>query len=133
MNHEPVRSLVEIRNALGLHLRPAAKFVQTADRYQSEIRVHYKGQAYDARSILDLASLAAERGSQLVLEAIGPDASDAVAALTSLVAAEFFEDDNGEPVEPSGPPPSAGASPLANGAPTDAASTDGPHSPGVGP
>jgi phosphocarrier protein len=109
MSHEPrvARRQVEIVNALGLHLRPAAKFVKTADGFKAEIRVHFKGQEFDGRSILALATLAAERGSRLELEASGPDAEAALDALAELVAAEFFEDANGDEVAA----PAPGASP----------------------
>ncbi len=109
MSHEThvVRRQVEIVNALGLHLRPAAKFVKTADRFQADIRVLFKGQTFDGRSILDLATLAAERGSRLELEATGDDADAALEALAGLIAAEFFEDANGDEVSPGGlAPPS---------------------------
>jgi phosphocarrier protein HPr len=123
MNHEPpvARRQVEIVNALGLHLRPAKKFVLTADRFQAEIRIHYKGKTFNGRSILDLASLAAECGARIELEAIGPDAEAALAALAELIAAEFHEDEfgedkpdgdaNGQPEPASAPPP--GPSPPA--------------------
>lgn len=99
MTHNPSaqRRQVEITNALGLHLRPAAKFVKTADQFQAEIRIWYKGHDYDGRSILDLAGLAAERGSRLEIEATGPDAEIALSALADLVLAEFHEDENGDP------------------------------------
>ena len=54
------RRQVEITNALGLHLRPAEKFVNLVDHYTAEVRVLYKGQCIDGRSILGLAGLAAE-------------------------------------------------------------------------
>lgn len=108
MNSEApaVRRQVEIINALGLHLRPAAKFVKTADRFRAEIRVHFKGQVFDGRSILALATLAAERGSKLELEATGPDAAEALQALDELIRAEFYEDELGQerPAEPNGAP-----------------------------
>jgi phosphocarrier protein len=124
MSHDPrvARRQVEIVNALGLHLRPAAKFVKTADRFQAEIRVHYKGQAFDGRSILDLATLAAERGSRLELEASGPDAEAALAALSELIAAEFFEDANGDEVAASGP-----AGPFPHGHPPASAAPPPPE------
>src|SRR5262245_6949843 len=102
MSHDPIvaRRQVEITNAPGLHLRPATKFVQTADRFQAEVRVWYKGHSYDGQSILDLAGLAAERGARLDLEAVGPDAEAALAALADLIAAEFFEDEFGDPRTP---------------------------------
>jgi phosphocarrier protein len=102
MNHEPpvARRQVQIVNALGLHLRPAKKFVLTADRFQAEIRIAYKGKTFNGRSILDLASLAAECGARLELEATGPDAEAALAALAELIEAEFNEDEFGEEKPP---------------------------------
>jgi len=101
MSHDTTvaRRQVEITNSLGLHLRPADKFVKLALRYQAEIRVHYNGNQFNGKSILDLATLGAERGTRLELEARGPDAAQAVAALADLVSAQFYENENGEPIE----------------------------------
>ena len=76
MSHDTTvaRRQVEITNSLGLHLRPADKFVKLALRYQAEIRVHYNGNQFNGKSILDLTTLAAECGTRLELEARGPDA-----------------------------------------------------------
>ncbi len=92
-----VRRQVEILNSLGLHMRPADKFVKVALRYQAEIRVVLDGNQFNGKSILDLTSLAAERGTQLELEARGSDAAEAIEALAELVAARFYEDDEGNP------------------------------------
>jgi phosphocarrier protein HPr len=103
MSHDSpvVRQQVEILNSLGLHMRPADKFVKLALRFQSEIRVTHNGNEFNGKSILDLTSLGAERGTRLELQARGPDAADAVAALAELIAARFHEDDEGSPdVEP---------------------------------
>ncbi len=140
MNPDPValRREVEIQNALGLHLRPAEKFVKTVDRFQSEVRVWYKGRSFDGRSILDLAMLAAERGTLLEIEAVGADAEAVLAALTELVAAQFFENEHGEEI---GPKPSNGAAggpaaPRTTAPPTRPQSpevTDLPGGPGASP
>ena len=97
MSQDPqvARRQVEILNALGLHLRPADKFVRLANSFQSEIRVHKAGQAINGKSILDLTTLAAERGTLLYLEARGPDAEAAVEALAKLVLAQFNVTDEG--------------------------------------
>jgi phosphocarrier protein HPr len=84
---------VEITNSLGLHMRPANKFVELALQFQSEVRVHYNGNEYNGKSILELTSLAAECGSRLELEARGPDAPAAVDALAELVKAQFHEEE----------------------------------------
>src|SRR5258708_16971159 len=103
MSHDPhvVRRQVEILNSLGLHMRPADKFVKLALRYQSEIRVFHNCNEFNGKSILDLTSVAAERGTRLDLEARGPDAGAAIEALAALVAARFHEDDEGNPAQDS--------------------------------
>ncbi|MGO9922146.1 MAG: HPr family phosphocarrier protein [Isosphaeraceae bacterium] len=93
------RRQVEITNRLGLHLRAADQFVRLARRFQCEIRVHYQGNACNGKSILDLATLAAECGTRLDLEACGPDAIAAVEALAVVVAARFYEHENGDSTE----------------------------------
>ncbi|MBV8382013.1 MAG: HPr family phosphocarrier protein [Planctomycetaceae bacterium] len=103
MSQDPpvVRRQIEIINALGLHMRPADKFVRLALQFQSEIRViHDNGDEFNGKSILDLTSLAAECGTRLDLEACGPDAEAAVETLAALVSAGFYEDENGEELEP---------------------------------
>jgi len=90
------RRQVEVTNSLGLHMRPASKFVELALKFQSDVRVHYNGNEFNGKSILELTSLAAERGTQLELEARGPDAVAAVDALADLVLARFHESENEE-------------------------------------
>lgn len=101
MSHETTvaRRQVEVTNSLGLHMRPASKFVDLALQFQAEIRVHYNGNEFNGKSILDLTSLAAECGTLLDLEARGPDAAAAVESLADLVSARFHEDEDGEPTE----------------------------------
>ena len=79
------RRWIEIANSLGLHLRPADKFVKLALRYRSDVRVNYNGGSFNGKSILDLTSLAAECGSKLEVEARGPDAEEAVAARKAIM------------------------------------------------
>ena len=89
------RRPVVILNPLGLHLRPADCFVGLARRFAAEIRVHRDGRAVDGKSILDMMTLAAGCGTRLDLEARGPDAEAALAALVELVSAGFLELDRG--------------------------------------
>ena len=101
MSHDltAFRRQVEVTNSLGLHMRPANKFVELALKFQAEIRVHYNGNEYNGKSMLELTSLAAERGARLEVEARGPDAAAAVTALAALVDSQFHEDENGEPTK----------------------------------
>lgn len=85
------RCSVVILDPLGLHLRPADRFVGTARRFASDIRVHHDGRSVDGKSILDLAMLAAECGTHLDLEACGPDAEAALTALAELVSNGFHQ------------------------------------------
>ena len=75
------RRQVELTNGLGLHLRAASRLVQLAQQFQSEVRVLCEGRTADGKSILDLMTLAAQRGSRLEIEACGGDAEEAIAAL----------------------------------------------------
>ena len=95
------RRQVEVLNSSGLHMRPASKFVELALHFQAEIRVHYNGNEINGKSILDLATLAAECGTLLDLEARGPDAVEAVDALARLISARFHEMENGDSGEAS--------------------------------
>jgi phosphocarrier protein HPr len=90
------RRQVEITNAYGLHLRPADKFVKLASKFQSEVQITYKGKKHNGKSILELTTLAAECGTRMELEARGPDAEQAVAALADLVMARFYETAEGQ-------------------------------------
>ena len=77
MTQEPrvARRQVEITNPLGLHLRPADKFVKLASSFgETEVRVRYQGQEFNGKSILELTMLAAECGTVLELEARGDHA-----------------------------------------------------------
>jgi phosphotransferase system HPr (HPr) family protein len=85
------RRQVEITNSNGLHLRPADKFVKLANQFQSDVNIHYKGQTFNGKSILEVATLAAECGTWLELEARGADAEAAASALAELVLARFHE------------------------------------------
>jgi len=87
-----VRGAVDICNQRGLHARASAKFVKLASSFESEIRVTRDGATVDARSIMGLLMLGAGNGCSVEIAAQGPDAADAVAALTDLVNRRFDED-----------------------------------------
>jgi len=80
-----------IENQSGLHARPAAAFVKTANRFRAEITVTKDGDSVNGKSIMGLLTLAAARGTKLVIEAEGDDATEAVDAIQSLVEGNFNE------------------------------------------
>lgn len=82
---------VVIRDELGLHARPAARLAQAAQGFESEILL-YGGQGVaDAKSILDILSLAAGFGSRLTLECRGEDAQEAAEALRLLFESPLIQ------------------------------------------
>jgi phosphocarrier protein len=83
---------VIIRNRLGLHARAAAKFVHTATRYNSQIKVSRDGRTMDGKSIMGILLLAAGAGTTVVISADGTDESDAIDALCRLVNGGFGEE-----------------------------------------
>ncbi len=83
----------EIKNKLGLHARAAALLVQTVNRFSSEIKISKDGMTVDGRSILGVLTLAATKGSQIVVEAGGKDAEEAVRAIERLVEKKFHEEE----------------------------------------
>jgi phosphocarrier protein len=83
---------VPILNALGLHARAAARFVQTANRFHAAIRVTRGDRTVDGKSIMGILLLAAARGTVLTIAAEGPDAAAAINELCALIAARFGED-----------------------------------------
>ncbi len=84
---------VKMQNKNGLHARPAHLFVQTANRFSSELFVGRKGQdRVNGKSIMGIMMLAAEQGVELELEARGGDAKEQLDALKELIDARFGED-----------------------------------------
>jgi phosphocarrier protein len=81
-----------IVNQRGLHARASAKFVKCAEAFDADIRVSREGQTVPATSIMGLMMLAAAMGTSITVEASGPQAEQALAALAALVASKFDED-----------------------------------------
>jgi phosphocarrier protein HPr len=86
-----IERTVRIVNKNGLHARPAAEIVKLASRYQAEITLVRDDLEVNGKSIMGVMMLAAEFGSSLVLRAAGPDAEQAVSALSDLIARKFGE------------------------------------------
>jgi phosphocarrier protein HPr len=83
---------VTIRNRKGLHARASAKFVKCADSFNAEVRVTRDDRTVGGSSIMSLMALAAGPGTELYLEADGPEAPEAIEALVALVEAGFGEE-----------------------------------------
>jgi len=83
---------LEIRNADGLHMRPAMKFVDIANRFKSDITVSNADTNVDGKSIMQISMLAATCGTRLKLRAEGHDALEAIKALRELVEEKHFDE-----------------------------------------
>ncbi len=81
----------EIVNKLGLHARASAKLTQLASGFASEIWLSRSGRRVNAKSIMGVMMLAAGQGTSVLVEAEGPDADAAIAALLQLIRDKFGE------------------------------------------
>src|SRR4051794_29055570 len=81
-----------VSNKLGIHARPSALFVKTANRFTCEIFVEKDGEKVNGKSIMGLMMLAAGPGSKLMVSAQGTDASQALAEIETLVKRKFDEE-----------------------------------------
>ena len=83
---------MNITNQRGLHARASAKFVKCAEGFDANVVVSRDGQSVPGTSIMGLMMLAASIGTQIVVEASGPQAEAAMSALEDLVTRKFDED-----------------------------------------
>src|SRR6516165_8407891 len=82
----------QVLNKLGIHARPAALFVKTANRFACDIFVEKDGEKINGKSIMGLMMLAAGPGSKLTILATGADAPAAIAEIEALVKRKFDEE-----------------------------------------
>jgi phosphocarrier protein HPr len=82
-----------ICNKKGLHARASAKFVQTVEKFDAEVRVRRCNESVGGTSIMGLMMLAAAPGTSITVEARGPDAAAVVEALAALIDSRFGEAD----------------------------------------
>ena len=82
---------VEIINKLGLHARASSKLTQTASSFKSEVWISKNGRRVNAKSIMGVMMLAAEKGSKVVVETVGTDEQQALDALLQLIGNKFGE------------------------------------------
>ena len=86
---ERIEQEIIIKNKQGLHARPAAVFVQIANKYESSVGIERDGDIVDGKSIIAILSLGASEGSKIKLVLEGEDSQEAFVALK-----EFLENDS---------------------------------------
>jgi len=82
-----------IINQRGLHARASAKFVQTVEKFDADVRVTRCGETVGGTSIMGLMMLAAGPGTSIIVTASGTECAEVMAALEALVGARFGEED----------------------------------------
>jgi phosphocarrier protein len=87
-----VERVLVIQNKYGLHARPASEFVKIASRFDADITISKDGVEVNGKSIMGVLMLAAEKGDEVLLKAIGKDAESMIEALTELLEGKFGED-----------------------------------------
>jgi len=80
---------ITVTNKLGIHARPAAQFVKTANSFDAEVTIEKDGEEVDGKSIMGLMMLAAGHGSVLIITTEGPQADESLKALLGLVSRDF--------------------------------------------
>ena len=90
---DPLVRVFVICNKKGLHARASAKFVQTVEKFDAEVRVTRGNETVGGTSIMGLMMLAAASGTSIIVEATGKEAMEVIEALTTLINPRFGEDD----------------------------------------
>ena len=95
MNGEPLRRVVTVANPQGLHMRPAAAFAKAARQYKSTVTVSRDDRSENGKSQIDLLLLAAEPGTELIVEVsgAGADAEAVLELLAGLLASPSCDED----------------------------------------
>ena len=89
----PIVRVLEICNKKGLHARASAKFVQTVEKFDAEVKVKRGNEVVGGTSIMGLMMLSAGPGTTITVEASGRDAAAVVDALVALVSGRFTEEE----------------------------------------
>ncbi len=85
--------ILEITNKKGLHARASAKFVQTVERFNADVKVTRSGETVGGDSIMGLMMLAAGPGTSITVEAKGEQAAEVIDAISLLIGDRFGEED----------------------------------------
>lgn len=91
MGDEKREKTCTVRNAMGLHARPAALIVQTANRYSCDVTLVKDDQTVNGKSIMGVLMLAAARGTNVTVRAEGDDAPACLEAISTLFEKGFNE------------------------------------------
>ena len=83
-----LRKKLIVKNKQGLHARPAALFVQVANKFDARITVKHGKEEVNGKSVMGILMLGAGKGSQIVIEAEGDDAHKAILELENIVTNE---------------------------------------------
>ncbi|MDB4766726.1 HPr family phosphocarrier protein [bacterium] len=89
MSNDKLSTTVTITNPQGLHMRPAYLLAETAAQFQSEIELVKDDIRVDGKSVLGILTLGAAQGTEVIVEATGEDAGDAIAKLEKLLESGF--------------------------------------------
>jgi phosphotransferase system HPr (HPr) family protein len=84
MESSTLRKRFVLTNHQGLHMRPCSAIAAAAVRFQSSVTIALPDRQVNAKSILDLMTLGAPKGTELAVEVVGPDAMDALEAMTGV-------------------------------------------------
>jgi len=84
-----VKKNIVIKNKLGLHARPAALFVQIANKFDADISVKKGTKKVNGKSIMGILMLAAGKGAKILLEAEGDDAGQALVELEKVLSGQL--------------------------------------------
>lgn len=87
-----IRATLTIQNKLGLHTRAAAKLVDLAKKFQSQIELMFRDRVVDAKSIMSVITLGAQKNNTLEVVIDGEDESEALNALNKLINDKFGEE-----------------------------------------
>lgn len=83
-----IKKQLKVKNKQGLHARPAALFVQVANKFDSRITLKRDDEEVNGKSIMGILMLGAEKGSEIILEVDGDDADRAVIELEKIILSE---------------------------------------------
>ena len=89
MSNTSATARVTIQNQQGLHMRPAYLFAETAAKFECEVELVKDDVRVNGKSVLDILTLGAAQGTEILVEAVGNDASAAIEILEQLVASGF--------------------------------------------